>query len=154
MPSSDGTFLARLSPYLVVEVTISPDYPRGHAVYRGVSRHGGGLERVEGLGEQRGHGEQRQGLLVATETDLSVKVALLGGSHSAWELGHNVNRKTSVPGQATAPKRPLSITSPSLRLGTLIGCSLLWGVAVGVRLGGRERRTMVRLSVQPSARAL
>ena len=23
---------------------------------------------------------------------------------------HNVNRKTSVPGQATAPKRPLSIT--------------------------------------------
>ena len=35
MPSSDGTFLARLSPYLVVEVTISPDYPRGHAVYKG-----------------------------------------------------------------------------------------------------------------------
>ena len=26
---------------------------------RGVSRHGGGLERVEGLGEQRGHGETR-----------------------------------------------------------------------------------------------
>ena len=32
MPSSDGTFLARLSSYLVVEVTISPDHPRGHAV--------------------------------------------------------------------------------------------------------------------------
>ena len=39
MPSSDGTFLARLSPFLVVEVTISPDYPRGHAVYLG----GGGV---------------------------------------------------------------------------------------------------------------
>ena len=38
---------------------------------RGVGRHGGGLERVEGLGEQRGHGEQRQRLLV--DWDLSVE---------------------------------------------------------------------------------
>ena len=43
-----------------------------------------------------------------------LKVPVRGGSHGTWELGHNVNRKTSVPGQATPPRRPLSGLRPGL----------------------------------------